>query len=194
MHFLTEYSAAVFERLILKLEVVAHAAKRNTVHEMRVDMKRIHSLLYLVNHTGADKKLTEPAFLKKIFVAAGELREVQVEMKLLRKWKMGGKTKVYLKWSELERRNKQKLHRAVNQPGQKILENFHDKLDMQLSLLDRMKAIHFLKEQYGALQSGYEQKKLKRKKLHEIRKILKNFLYLLEALDPKKDCHGIKNG
>ena len=198
MNFLTGYSAAVFERLILKLEVLAHAAKRSSVHQVRVDMKRIHALLYLVNHVQADKKLTEPALLRKIFDAAGELREVQVEKKFLGKWKMGGKSRrkvLKTKWSELERNNKLKLHRAVNQPGQKTLEIFHDKLDKRLSQMDSNKTIEFITQKYVELQSTYKQEGRKRKKLHKLRRILKNLLYVLEALDhPQKKPSWNKKG
>jgi hypothetical protein len=105
MNFLTRYSATIFKNLPQHMESLIQSADTNIVHRFRVDVKRIHALLFMVNSMD-DAALKEPEFLREVYQAAGKLREIQLEVKSFREQKLDMLEKSA--WTELLKRKEQK--------------------------------------------------------------------------------------
>lgn len=184
MDFLLHYSKVLMASLDKCLAGTKANMQPEAIHKLRVEIKRLRSYLKLINSFETGNVIKEPAFLRKIFEAAGRIREVQIERKwinrLLRNDKLDSKTHQHLLL------NREKEHKLVLKAMLKNLDK--TRLSAYGELLAKASAgkdidwtIRIVKKKYSRIRSRFHRKRIKRKQLHKLRKELKSLFYIMVA-------------
>jgi CHAD domain-containing protein len=175
-----------FNKRVEHLERIIHfksaSYKPETFHKLRVEIKKINAVFELVNFCEKNfkrKKTFKP--FKDLFKKAAAVRDLQVELALLRKYKIAFLNNSYAK--ELTnnlKQAKEKFHKAINEKLLHQLDECSKEAYNAVSQLNNKDVNQYFKKTAGEINSLL-QKKLKPEQLHGLRKKLKTFYYNLKS-------------
>jgi CHAD domain-containing protein len=164
-------------------------------HELRVEIKKIRALLFLVKNSSKDFKLNKNFKpFKKIFDQAGKIRNIQLEESMLKKRDPRNNLKAYpgeLKMRELE---EHKYFSALIKKMQPELKKKLQRVKPSVAKINMGDALALISQAKKEITALTKPGKLKPSKVHELRKGLKKYYYYLKSLDVKVQSHIFKNG
>lgn len=188
---LTAYFSEQKEAFLLSVESVSLSSDGENIHQLRLNVKRMRALLSFLNFVKREKVGKPYAKeLRKIYLPAGKLRDVQVLMVQLKNYEKKlkisyGKYEAYLKSIADTTYADLKSNAVVFDPHltagletlvREVISDFTDD-----ALTDRVNAV---------FQESFEKVKLlrrvpgnKRKNMHALRKTLKEIRYFLELFN-----------
>jgi len=183
---------AYFEKQLNAIEIILkkqhHKISKEDIHKLRVAVKKIKCVSALV-------LFCDPAFrrkkfmkwFKKIFTAAGKLRELQLEISRLKKLQFSGSLKDYP--GHLRKRLKKKKHFFFSLANGRLRRKLKKRSKIIYPFFEAVNKTginKFLEEKIREMISIIKSKNLKEKEAHKLRKILKEFYYSISIF-------GLKN-
>jgi CHAD domain-containing protein len=173
---IVEYSQHRIDSIKALLTLYATERGEETLHTLRVDIKKLRavdSLVQQLNH-----QLGNTQSLKKIFRKAGKIRELQINRQIRLKLSQPTQSeidriaKIEKKLSEKFARKCHSYLRDIDQLNLKV--GITDKVQNEKATLDYF---HHLQEKAALASAAHD-----RYSLHQYRKIIKKILYCYEAL------------
>jgi CHAD domain-containing protein len=182
---LQQYAGTQLKNIRHLLACPAKEYSEDSFHQLRVRIKKLNALIILLRDHFEDfraKKMMKP--FKRLFDAAGEIRELQIEKAVLQTYFLNGQLDGL---------------RSVLQDGeQKAVENFQyllDSTDKSLvktlekylgSFLEEVKKDQvqlYVGKHVGELNVLFRKGVFETEIIHDIRKRLKALMYILEAIE-----------
>jgi CHAD domain-containing protein len=152
-------------------------------HQLRLGIKKLNAFLDLVAFCSKDfnrKKILKP--FTEIFRKAGKIRELQIEQLTIRKHNTKGFLKEYSTKLKLEiSTEKSGFFILVNKLYPKIRKKQEELITYPIEINTKNCKEYFRKKSVN-IEKIISKRRLKRKKLHQLRKQLKTFNYNLKAL------------
>lgn len=153
-------------------------------HQLRLEIKKLYAFLDFINYCSKDfnrKKTFKPFY--KIFRKAGKIRTLQLEELTIRKHSINGKLKEYLTKVKLEiSKEKAEFFIVVKQLYPNKIEKKQEDITTFLIGINDTNRKEYLIKKSASIQRLISKKRLKRKKLHELRKQLKILNYNTKIL------------
>lgn len=153
-------------------------------HQLRLEIKKLNAFLDFINYCSKDfnlKKIFKPFY--KIFRKAGKIRALQLEELTIRKHNINGKLKEYLTKLKLEIfKEKAEFFMVVNQLYPNKIRKKQKDITTYLTEINDLNRKEYLIKKSASIQKLISKKRLKRKKLHELRKQLKILNYNTKIL------------
>jgi CHAD domain-containing protein len=183
MNVFMKYSNLHFKKLELHLEEYKNLPVEDTLHKIRLELKMLKVLFHLIEYCDKDFKASkEFQFLHIIFHKAGQIREIDVLERLMVKYNIENANVIP------KGKNKMKL---INEfikkipQFQKIVVNDRKHLSKHLLKIAKFKRKKLRKELFP---------KINLRKLHVIRKKIKENVYLFDILNgEKKNLQGLRD-
>ena len=182
----SKYAKKYFKKQVKVIHEILHSQPLDLtqakIHELRVEIKKTKALFTLIacaNSRFRKRKYFKP--FRKLFDISGDVRCVQVEQELLKKYLTDEQDK-YLDHLRHEEIEKSKALEELIQS--KMITKLKDKNRKILPFLDAVteKDIkRFLKKDAKKLSSLTERKIFRERDLHVIRKRLKNFYFIAKS-------------
>ncbi len=149
------------------------------LHQIRVNIKKIKAILLFAGYV-FDKKY-QINKIKKLFHKAGEIRELQINIRLLKTLP----NKPIENITILEKRNKIIEKKFIENISKYInrLKNYHTKIQLPTKLLNQKDIKNYFKKQLE--KASKEILSRDRLKMHQLRKRFKKIMYLYNALPEK---------
>lgn len=149
------------------------------IHELRLEIKKLKALFELISYTTNKfprRKYFKP--LKTLFENAGSIRCVQVEHELLKKYIPDERDKYLHHLSNVEIENGEKLAVLFQSKIFSKVKNIKKEIMPFLQAVSATNVNIFLKKEAKKIVSLTEKKIFSDRKLHVIRKKLKNFYFI----------------
>jgi CHAD domain-containing protein len=164
------------------LKVFRKKQDKEALHKLRVEVKKMKAALLLQSGSFSDEKLP-PEFeeTRKVFKAAGKIREADINVKLLEEHHITDK-KIKKKLQEIVKKKGKEFHEKVDAHLEKVHKHISFFLRRFYDLPDRKIERLFSKELHGLAEAS--QVRLGPVQLHDCRKKLKNLLYVHASLLP----------
>lgn len=182
---------AYFRKQLDAIEIILkkrhEKISKKDIHQLRIAVKKIKALSALVLFCEPDfrmRKFMKP--FKKIFAAAGKLRELQLEKSRLKKMQLLGSLKDYS--HHLKRRLKKKKHGFFSLANAKIIRKLQKRSKMILSGFESVSKTlinRFVDEKSNEISRLAATANLKENDAHRLRKTLKELYYTLLIFDTK---------
>jgi hypothetical protein len=182
----TGYAKKYFKKQVKVIHEILHrqplGLAEDKIHELRMEIKKTKALFTMITY--ANSKFSKRKYFKpfrKLFDASGEVRCVQVEQELLKKYITDEQDKYidHLRHEEIEK--SKELEELIQS---KIISKLKGKNKKILPFIDAVaeKDIKtFLKKDAKKLSSLTERKIFRERDLHVIRKRLKNFYFIAKS-------------
>jgi CHAD domain-containing protein len=174
-----DYIHARWENIVLNFYKFAKRINVQSIHDIRVDLKKLRALIFLQEQAGNKISRKEKALLKRLFQQAGKIREAQVASQLIRSAKV--KAPEFLL--------AQKRH--VKEESGAFISLFRKSTDEVVKLNTRLwkdvvpvrgKVVkNTQKRLISAVKKSYNPK-LKENELHASRKLIKRYVYISSLL------------
>lgn len=156
-----------------------------TFHSLRVEIKKINSLFELVNKLSKDfKKHKTFELFDSFFQRAGKIRELQIEDLFLIKYSDNTTIKNYrhaLQEKELD--EKREFFILQKKIDKLLFEKTYAEVDSFLKKLDSQQVFDYLNKKRKKLQQNFLELPLRTKRMHKIRKELKQILSVEKMVD-----------
>jgi CHAD domain-containing protein len=155
-------------------------------HSLRVDIKRIKALLFLVDASTKDfkkKKYYKP--FRQLFRQAGKVRELQLQEAMLKKYGQAPALTTYFNQLDLELQHEQQKFFAL--PGKQMVKALNAKAKKVEALLGDVKiqaVKDYLQDKRENIRNLLATEKLKEKDVHLLRKRIKELYYLQRIFKP----------
>jgi CHAD domain-containing protein len=166
-----------------------------TFHRLRVRVKKLHSLLKLLNYCFEDFKLkSKSKSFDKIFQQAGKIREFQIEETRL-KYHLSNNTLPVYKSSlkENEIKAKKIFFLTLKNINLAFLKNAQQHLIPFIKKVKTRRVKKYIKENLEEMQKIVSHGLSTNKKIHHFRKQLKNIQYVLKSTDIESESKLIEN-
>lgn len=169
-----------------------HYQDPNALHQMRVMIKKIHSLVKLYTFTFPEKNELKLIFkpVRKIFKNAGIIRESQIHLLNLEKTGIRNE-QLEIRLNEIIRVETEKFLKRQKKYG-KILENQLAEFQKEISPITKKQSRLFVNANLKYAFTNLQRKK-HLSQLHESRKSLKSILHLSELFIPETQSKKILN-
>jgi len=184
---------AYFEKQITAIEFILK--KRHSkiaeedIHKLRVAIKKIKSfsklILFCVPDFNSKKFLKE---YNQIFKIAGKVRELQLEISMLKKFHLLHSIKNYT--DHLKKALKKKKHLLFSIANTAMVYKLEKKYELIFPCFNRVstnKVKQFLDKKSSGIRKLMETGNLKKEEAHRLRKVLKEFYYTLLIFCEKDD-------
>jgi CHAD domain-containing protein len=151
-------------------------------HHLRVEIKKLNAALRLVKYCSPEfsrKRVFKP--YKLLGKAAGEVREIQLEESVIRKVPQGHFTKQYLTGLKDQRLHKKKHFLEVKNQVSKSLKKRVQKILPYADEIEQVKMTEYFDLLKGRCISKMNGKKLATANIHDLRTLLKEFVYNTEV-------------
>lgn len=184
MKSIRKYYRSRYDLLLCSLELYYTYPDPEILHNIRVELKKIRSLFNYLRFT--DKKFSfknEYKSFKKIFKEAGMIRELHLILKLIQKYKIRIPDEEF--YSAQEYRLTYEFRTGIEE-FKKELKVAHQSAEKHLSKSDTGKLSEYLLVRQLLLQKLLTQLP-DRAGLHDIRKVIKDIVYLSEILFGKQN-------
>lgn len=174
--------------MILLRKPVAQFGPRD-FHALRVDIKRIKALMYLISANCTDfkrKKNYRP--FRKLFRQAGIVRELQLQETMLRKYGPEASLTMYFNHMDLELQQEQQLFFNLN--SRQIRKSLKEKAKKILTALGEIKGgfvKRYLQEKREDIKSLLATEILHEHDVHLLRKKVKELYYLQMIFQPENN-------
>lgn len=184
-------ATAYFEQQLNTIQIILKKRHRKIskkdIHKLRVAVKKIKSLSALVLYCEPDFRIKKfMKQFKKVFTAAGKLRELQLEISRLKEMQLLSSLNDYS--HHLKRRLKKKKHLFFSLANAQLRRKLKKKSKMILPYFDSVSKTllnRFLEEKKNEIMGIMASTNLKEKEAHRLRKILKELYYTLLIFDAK---------
>lgn len=188
MNKLEKYAKRLLAKMDRLLKKPLAEYKPDTIHKLRVAIKKLNTLFRLLKYSFPDfeeESLFEP--FKKIFDQAGTVRECQLEKEKLELVTQNDPPEEYLSSLHDEIDNHMHLFfdELHNAPG-KLCEQTYLKTKPYLEKLDKKNISRYIDHQEKSLRKTLKHRLKKNKEIHDLRKQLKNILYVQKLPGFKK--------
>ena len=158
----------------------------STVHQLRVEIKKLNAFFHLLNFCAKKfrrSKTYKP--FKIIFVHAGKLRELDVEMAALKKYSGGKMPVTYSKQlKQLRLREKEQFVAAITKKRVAQISNLLQRVLPFLAEINKKKLNRYMQQQEEYLLHFTGKGPLLAAQVHELRKRLKKMEYNRKGLLP----------
>lgn len=176
------------------LELVKKTDDAETIHKLRLSVKRIRALFTFFQFINDNSKYGKKdiKYLKLIYKPAGNIRDVQVHLDLLDSYEKRlqfkfTKYRAYLE--NIEKKHHKNLKNSAKALSVAPLEKLQEKTKMILGKYSatelKEKASKLLDKKFDIIENLNKIPTNKEKNLHEIRRILKEVRYLLNIFNGK---------
>lgn len=174
-----DYLRKRWENILHHFEQFSKRTNSHCIHEIRVELKKLRALIFLQEQSGNKISSKEKTLLKKLFRQAGLIREVQVSSQLIRN--TGRKSKEFL--SQCRKEVEQESKRFVKQMSSQT----DDIAELNIELWKKLRTVSGKSSRnvLGELSNEIRKDlipKVKPKKLHETRKLVKRVVYIRSLL------------
>ena len=159
-----------------------------TIHDLRVELKKLSAIFKLVNSCSENFK-REKTFkhFKRIFEQAGKLRELQLVEAMLEKYNINSSLKVYLSdLRELELNEQKEFFSIIDKKYLIKLKESCKILVSYLKKIDKKELKEFIKKNKKVIETLLVQNNFSTEQVHEVRKRLKTFYYNCQSLNLMK--------
>lgn len=186
---ITDYFTKQLNGIEFILSKPHHQISEEDIHKLRVAIKRIKSLAELIHFCiPAFKRKKFVARYNKIFSSAGKVRELQLEISMLKKLQLSGTLKNYYRWLKKELKKKKRFFFSFANAA--MVARLQKKSQIMLPFFDVVfyhELNSFFEEKSNETRRLMETNPLKKKEVHKLRKILKEFYYSLSIFGAKND-------
>lgn len=176
----------VFNRLDhLDVLLAKQAGEYNTVtfHKLRVEIKKLDAIFNLVNFFAKDfrrKKKFRP--FKQIFIAAGRIREIEVEDSVLKKYFRTGSLAGYRKSLQGRKLKEQEIFfNLVKESSKDLIKKTAEEIRPLVKEVTMDEARNFLSKKKNKIIKILRVNNLKNASLHSLRKQVKRYDYLINC-------------
>ncbi|HZV68813.1 MAG TPA: CHAD domain-containing protein [Saprospiraceae bacterium] len=169
----------------LLLEIPPQKFTSTAFHKLRLEIKKLNSLLMLINKCSKDfkyKKTFKP--FEKIFNQAGNVRELEIESSMMRKYFPVPALKAYkdnLKKSKLDERSS--FFTTIHLITQSDLEKKYSRIKHFLSRVNKKETLKYLNKNQRNIENLLHTSVLETEQVHELRKGLKDYNYCRKSLN-----------
>lgn len=181
--YLNNYNKHQLKRLDKGLKLVKYGFKKDDIHRLRVDIKKLKALyrlleLLLPKQYRAKEQI---APLKKIFKRAGDIREAQINLAGIKQFILPGTIVTHYSFflKEQEKEARRQLKKNIKHFKEKSLDN--TRLSNLYKQLTFHKIEHILYTESGNIQK-LSHGRLTVARLHEIRKRLKSLAEIIKLV------------
>lgn len=161
---------------------------KEDIHKLRVAAKKIKSLSALVFFCAPDFKQKKfMKWFKKVFTAAGELRELQLEISRMKQLQLFDSLKDYS--GHLKKLLKKKKYSFFSLANKKLRQKLKKRSKMIYPFFKAVNKIgvnRFVEVKSREIINIMESKNLKEKEAHQLRKMLKQFYYTISIFGIKE--------
>lgn len=169
----------------LLLAIPARSFTPATFHELRVEIKKLNAFYKLIDFCSKDfkrKKAIRP--FRQIFHQAGKVREIQVELVLLKKYLSDTILIGYRKYLRVRRLKERAFFFSLLNDSfiARVKKSFSDTIPV-LTLIDKKKVGLYFKEKRNKILKNFIQYDLQPDQIHELRKQLKCYYYNKSAVE-----------
>lgn len=157
----------------------------DTIHTLRVELKRLNALFNMINYCtkGFKKKKNFKPF-KRIFRQAGKVRELQIEQSLLEEYFALDLLPDYKEYLEKLLTRKLNFFFIIKDNSlPQILNEKYQKIVPLLNATSTKKATRYVAKKRAGIKKLIARKTLKNKHLHPLRKQLKEYQYSYSSLN-----------
>jgi len=178
-----KYAAQQLRSIDYLLRKPANTYKSVTIHRLRVRIKKIHTLLRFLNYCFEDfkmKKIFDP--FDQLFHQAGEIRELQLEEAKLKKYFSKNSLpgyKIVLKKDQA--RSKKLFFSTLDKIRPVLLKKTKEYLEPYIKKIKRQDIKNYIKKNRNEIREIVTRGLSENKKIHELRKQLKNLQYIQKA-------------
>ena len=157
---------------------------KSDFHKLRVEIKKLNAIFYLINFCSKDfkrKKTFQP--FKEIFKQAGKVRELQIEETILEEYLSTESLLDYRK--NIKTKQLEEQDSFFQFLGKKLEKSITDKIEILIPFVDQVgkkKANDFIEKKRRIIQNLVNKTLLKTDELHELRKLLKILKYTVSSI------------
>lgn len=188
MKALRKYIKKREEAITKLLEKDKRSYDSDTVHAIRVEIKRMNAFFHMINfavHDFRRNKMFKP--FKAVFRQAGKLRELQVEEAMLKRYAFKSLPAEYRKVLKKRRLLEQKkLWNILNSKHARRIRKAYRKVKEIIPEVSRKKVDEFLREKKEQIERNVASNSLKASQLHKLRKRLKVYEYNRSSIGVKE--------
>ncbi|MDP4227867.1 MAG: CHAD domain-containing protein [Bacteroidota bacterium] len=188
MKKLTKYLDNRAEQISAFLEMPADAYNYDTFHVLRVEIKKLKFLIDLIKFS--DDQFKEKKILRifaQIFKYAGQVRDIHVELDVLKKYAKSDLFKKYEnKLLAKKQRGEKKFFLVTGQLDNVMLKETFKELLLFSKSVTEDEVGNYLKKQRDIIEQHFKKESLQTEELHELRKTLKKLTYAENVMDEKR--------
>jgi len=185
MKALKKYLAKRKSIIQLHLELPPQKFTSAAFHKLRLEIKKLNSLLMLINKCSKDFKYKKTfAPFEKIFNQAGKVRELEIEESMMRKYFPIPALKAYklsLKKSMLDERSS--FFTTIHLVTLSDLEKKYRRIKHFLSRVNKKETLKYLRRNQSRMENLLHTSILETEQVHELRKGLKDYNYCRKSLN-----------
>lgn len=162
-------------------------------HKLRVEIKKIHAILDLLNYCQTDfqkNKYFKP--FKEIFIQSGKIRELQLEESVLEKYNTRKIENVLLKVKKEINKEKRNFCLLIQKKQKIKIEKKINKIVLHLEEIPDDKVNEYIEMEKKNINNLIRESPLVASNLHELRKTLKRNFYSRESLNMRDKNKKIK--
>ncbi|HXB42142.1 MAG TPA: CHAD domain-containing protein [Bacteroidia bacterium] len=165
-----------------------HSFTPSDYHSLRIEIKKLNAILEFINFYKSDfKKKHFIKNYKNIFKTAGKIREFQLEEDFIKKSKSKNLLKDYSRrLKELKQKEKIVFQKEIKGKFTGEIKKSHKQVLKVLNKATEEDAVNYLRVRKNKIETLFGGKKVKQKKVHELRKKLKEFFYNTKMLGGKE--------
>jgi len=170
-----------------------HKYNANTFHNLRVEIKKLHALFYLINYSSKDFKCKKNfKIFKLIFYHAGKVRELQIEQAMLKKYLTNTINSSYSKsLKDLQLNEEEIFFALINKKFIAQIKNKYQQLIPTLKAINSKKEKGFWKKRLKKTKKIISNHNLQTLQIHELRKQLKILNYSRKIISINKQSTPI---
>jgi len=165
----------------------ANEYTNDTIHQLRVRIKKLNSLLVLLKYDFKDfkaKKCIKP--LKQVFRKAGDIRELQIEEDKLEFYFLNNSLPKYRSILNKNRAEFQNAFSSILESSDPaVLKKIRHYLGPFLKNVNRQRIKKYIDKSICEINKTINQIPFQNKIIHDIRKKLKNLMYIQESVAVK---------
>lgn len=180
-------------RILALLEKPVRDWSMEDIHSLRVEMKKLIALAQLVKAANPDfhrKKMLAPYI--GFFDQAGQIRDIQLHINLLNTYELTHALPGYLSNAELRLTNEmRKLQALICKAAIKKIRQAEKAFTSGIKKVSKKKALAFLTRNQSQIEEILVTKSIQEDGLHELRKQIKNVMYLSPLLMPNHLQRGL---
>jgi CHAD domain-containing protein len=188
-----DYIRRRWASLLNHFERFAKRTDADHMHEIRVELKKLRALIFLQEESGNSIEKKEKALLKKLFRAAGKVREAQVTSQLVRNVKLNAKPVISAEREKVARYAKAFVKLMQSETDAIVLLN--TRMWKKIKAVPRKKVEAIQRELMNDIRKAFKPA-LKPGKLHDSRKLIKKYVYsdsLKKKEGPEKELSAVTN-
>lgn len=167
-------------RILALLEKPVPEWSAEDIHNLRVEMKKLMALAELVKAANPDfhrKKMLAPYIV--FFDQAGQIRDIQLHLALLKKYELIIALADYISHVDLRLTNEMnKLQALIRKAAIKKIRQAEKTFTTGIKKVSKKKALAFLIRKQTHLEDILAETPIQEDGLHELRKQIKNVMYL----------------